>query len=79
MPGKHFTDIDEHFSSGIYARDNEPIEVMLKRFKREVINGGVLTEYKKREFFEKPSVIRKRAKEIAIRKRIRKKFTFGGE
>ena len=79
MAGKHFTDIDEHFSNGIWSRDNEPVEVMLKRFKREVINAGVLTELKKREFFEKPSVVRKRAKEAAIRKRVRKRFVFNGD
>ena len=79
MVGKHFTDVTEHFTSGVYSRDNEPAEVLLKRFKREVISAGVLTELKKREFFEKPSVIRKRAKEVAIRKRAGKSFSFGGE
>ena len=79
MASKHFTDVDEHFSSGISSRDNEPVEVMLKRFKREVINAGVLAELKKREFFEKPSVVRKKAREAAIRKRMRRRFTFSGD
>ena len=61
MLDKHFTNVGGHFSNGTSARDNEPVEIMLKRFKREVINSGVLTELKKREFFEKPSVLRKRA------------------
>ena len=80
MSEKHFTDVNTHFSNGIFARDNEPVEIMLKRFKREVINAGVLTELKKREFFEKPSVLRKRAKEAAVRKRARsRRFSFNSD
>ncbi len=79
MVAKHFTDINEHFSNGVYLRDNEPVEIMLKRFKREVINTGVLTELKKREFFEKPSAVRKKAREAAIRKRMRRGFNFNGD
>lgn len=70
-------DIYNFFTSGIDVRDNEPIEVALKRFKRDVANSGILTELKKREFYEKPSILKKRAKETAVRKRERKKFIFG--
>ncbi|MDH5721499.1 MAG: 30S ribosomal protein S21 [Spirochaetia bacterium] len=70
-------DIKDYFRNGTDVRDNEHVEVALKRFKREVINAGILTELKKREFFEKPSVLKKRAKETAIRKRERKKFLYG--
>ena len=80
MSEKHFTDVGGHFSSGVAAKDNEPVEIMLKRFKREVINAGVLSELKKREFFEKPSVLRKRAKEAAVRKRTRsRRFSFNSD
>ncbi len=72
-------DVQNHFSNGIKVRENEPTEIFLKRFKREVINSGILTELKKREFFEKPSVARKKAKETAIRKKSRKKFLFNDE
>ena len=72
-------DVQDHYFNGIKAREDEPAEVILKRFKREVINTGTLTELKKREFFEKPSVIKKRAKEVAARKKYRKKFVFNAE
>jgi small subunit ribosomal protein S21 len=69
----------DYFSSGTHVRDEEAIESALKRFKREVTNAGILTELKKREFYEKPSVIKKRAIEAAIRKRARKRVMFNAE
>lgn len=69
----------DYFHNGIDVRDNESIEIALKRFKREVTNAGILTELKKREFFEKPSAIKRKAKEAAIRKRERKKVLYGND
>ncbi len=69
----------DYFNNGIEVRDNESIEIALKRFKREVTNAGILTELKKREFFEKPSVTKRRAKEAAVRKRERKKVLYGAD
>lgn len=66
-------DISQHFSNGIEVRDNEPVEGAIKKFKREVANSGILTELKKREYFEKPSVIKKRERDQAERKRFRKR------
>jgi len=68
-------DISQHFSNGIEVRDNEPVEGAIKKFKREVANSGILTELKKREYFEKPSVIKKRERDQAERKRFRKNRT----
>ena len=51
---------------------NEPIERALKRFKKECQKSGVLTEFRRREFYEKPSVKRKRAAEAAARKHRRR-------
>ena len=72
-------EIYDYFQNGVHVRDNEPIESVLKRFKREVTNAGILTELKKREFFEKPSVIKKRAHDAAVRKRERKRLIYGAE
>ncbi|ACD66838.1 MAG TPA: 30S ribosomal protein S21 [Sulfurihydrogenibium sp.] len=44
-------------------------EKALKKFKKIIEKEGILTEYKRREFYEKPSVKRKR-KERAARKRL---------
>jgi small subunit ribosomal protein S21 len=52
----------------IKVRDNESFEGALKRFKKLVEKSGILTELRKREFYEKPSQKRKR-KAIAAVKR----------
>ncbi|MBM4384726.1 MAG: 30S ribosomal protein S21 [Deltaproteobacteria bacterium] len=56
----------------VKVRDNEPFEVAMKRFKKTVEKAGVLTELRRREYFDKPSVRRKK-KEAAARKRALKK------
>ncbi len=41
-------------------RKNESIDDALRRFKRSVSKAGTLQESRKREFYEKPSVKRKK-------------------
>lgn len=53
---------------GIKVDENEPFEVALKRFKKQCERAGILSEVRKRQFFEKPSVRRKK-KALAARKR----------
>lgn len=53
------------------VRDNETIEDALRRFRRDVSRSGTLAEYRKREYYEKPSVRRKKKSEAA-RKRKRR-------
>jgi small subunit ribosomal protein S21 len=57
----------------VKVRDNEPFEIAMKRFKKAVEKAGVLTELRRRESFDKPSVRRKK-KEAAARKRALKKL-----
>ncbi len=52
----------------VNIEEGEPIERALKRFKKECQKSGILAELRKREFYEKPSVKRKRASETAVRK-----------
>jgi small subunit ribosomal protein S21 len=59
---------------GIKVRETEPFEGALKRFKKQVEKAGVLSEVRKREFYEKPSVKKKR-KAIAARKRAVKRMS----
>ncbi len=48
--------------------DNQ-IEPALKALKREMLKGGVFKEMKRRAFYEKPSVKRKRKQAEARKKR----------
>ncbi|KPJ67762.1 MAG: 30S ribosomal protein S21 [Syntrophobacter sp. DG_60] len=59
--------------SGVRVQPDEPFEIALKRFKREVEKEGILSELKKRQFYEKPSV-RKKKKAMAARKRLLKRM-----
>ncbi|MFO7888000.1 MAG: 30S ribosomal protein S21 [Eubacteriales bacterium] len=52
----------------IKVRENESLDSALKRFKRQCAITGVLTEARKREHYEKPSVKRKKKAEAARRK-----------
>lgn len=57
----------------VYVRDDESFEGALRRFKRKCEKAGVLTELKRRQYFEKPSVKRKR-KHAQARKKIMRKL-----
>jgi small subunit ribosomal protein S21 len=56
----------------VRLEENEPIENALKRFKKVVQNSGLISEMKKREFYEKPSERRKK-REAAARKKARRR------
>jgi small subunit ribosomal protein S21 len=52
----------------IIVDEGESFESALKRFIKKVQADRILSEAKRRRFFEKPSVIRKRKKAIKLRK-----------
>ena len=58
--------------SGIRVREGESFESAVRRFKRSCEKAGILSELRKREHYEKPSV-RKKRKTMAARKRATKK------
>jgi len=60
----------------VKIRDGEGFEQALRRFKKQVEKSAVLSELKKREHYEKPSV-RLKKKSIAARKRAAKKIRKG--
>ena len=56
----------------IIVEDNEMLERAIKRFKRMVEKEGIIREFKKREYFEKPSTILNRKKKAIARKLMKK-------
>jgi small subunit ribosomal protein S21 len=56
----------------VRVKENEPFELTLRRFRRSCEKAGVFSEMRRREFYEKPTSIRKR-KAAAARKRELKK------
>ncbi|WP_062198703.1 30S ribosomal protein S21 [Massilibacterium senegalense] len=52
-----------------HVRKNESLDDALRRFKKSVAREGTLAEYRKREFYEKPSVKRKKKSEAARKRK----------
>lgn len=57
----------------VRVKENEPFENALRRFKKQCEKTGILTEIKKREHYEKPSMRRKR-KALAAKKKSSKRY-----
>jgi small subunit ribosomal protein S21 len=57
----------------VRVKDGESFENAMKRFKKQCEKAGILSEIRKREHYEKPSVKRKK-KAIAAKKRAMKKM-----
>lgn len=53
----------------VRVNEGENIENALKRFKKKIQKAGILSEIKRRERYEKPSVKRKRKSEAARKRR----------
>ena len=54
----------------VRANEGESADSLIRKFNKKVQQEGILTEIRKREFYEKPSVQRKKQKE-ATERRIR--------
>ena len=50
---------------------NEGFESLLKRFNRKVQQDGILSEIRRREHYEKPSVKRKKKSEAARKRKFK--------
>ena len=53
----------------IRVKENETLDSALRRFKRQCQRSGVLSEVKKREQYDKPSVKRKKKSEAARKRK----------
>lgn len=59
----------------VVIESDESFENALKRFKKQCEKSGLLSELKKRQHYEKPSVRRKR-KSLAARKKAKRRERF---
>ena len=57
---------------GIRLRDGEPIDGALKKLKRQIEKAGIISDLKRREAYEKPSVAKKRKLAAARKKALKK-------
>ena len=58
----------------VKVKENEPVDIAIRRFKRACEKAGILADVRKREFYEKPTQERKRKKAAAV-KRYKKKMS----
>jgi small subunit ribosomal protein S21 len=56
----------------VRVRENEYFDAALRRFKRACEKAGILTELRRREFYEKPTQERKRKKAAAIKRHMKR-------
>ena len=56
----------------VHIRENEPFEIALRRFKSGCEKAGILAETRRREFYEKPTSVRKRKIAAAVKRSKRK-------
>ena len=53
----------------IKLKENESLDNALRRFKRQCAKSGIISELRKREHYEKPSVKRKKKSEAARKRK----------
>lgn len=56
----------------IRVKEGENPEYALRKFKRSCEKAGILTELRRREFYEKPTAERKRKQAAAVKRHLKK-------
>ena len=56
----------------VRVKENEYFDAALRRFKRSCEKAGILTEVRRREFYEKPTQERKRKRAAAVKRHQKK-------
>ena len=56
----------------VRVRESEHFDAALRRFKRACEKAGILTELRRREFYEKPTQERKRKQAAAVKRHAKK-------
>ena len=60
------------YMPSVRIKENEYFDAALRRFKRACEKAGVLTELRRREFYEKPTQERKRKKAAAVKRHLKR-------
>lgn len=58
----------------VKLKDNEPIDIAIRRFKRACEKAGIIAEMRRHEFYEKPKWVRKRKTAQAVKRWSKKLF-----
>ena len=60
------------FMPHVRVKENEPFDIALRRFTRSCEKAGVLSEVRRREFYEKHTAVRKRKAAAAVKRHMKK-------
>ncbi|HED12538.1 MAG TPA: 30S ribosomal protein S21 [Gammaproteobacteria bacterium] len=52
----------------VRIKQDEPFDIILRRFRRSCEKAGIFTEVRRREFYEKPTTQRKRQLAAAVKR-----------
>lgn len=74
MPGKHYNGSEELIKGSKVEVRNNDFSKAFRKFKKKIQDDGLLQELRERQYYEKPSIKRKRAK-AAARSRWLKKLS----
>ncbi len=56
----------------VKIKESEPFDLALRRFKRACEKAGILADVRAREFYEKPTTVRKRKAAAAVKRHMKK-------
>jgi len=68
----YLTETKDSPMPSVRVKENEYFDAALRRFKRACEKAGVLTELRRREFYEKPTQERKRKKAAAVKRHLKR-------
>jgi len=63
----------------VRIRESEHFDAALRRFKRACEKAGILTELRRREYYEKPTQERKRKKAAAVKRHMKRNMRAAGK
>jgi small subunit ribosomal protein S21 len=63
---------EEQRLPNVRTRENEHFDAALRRFKRACEKAGILSEVRRREYYEKPTQERKRKKAAAVKRQLKR-------
>lgn len=62
------TQQSKEYMPNVRVREGESFDIAIRRFKRSCEKAGVLSEVRRREYYEKPTAVRKRKAAAAVKR-----------
>ena len=66
-PVRNYSEVFFYMPS-VRVRNDEPFDVVLRQFRRSCERAGIFSEIRKREYYEKPTSVRKRKAAAAVKR-----------